>query len=43
MGVVETEFGFHVMKVSGKNDAVLLGTVAQKIQARHDLLWAQLT
>ncbi len=33
MGVVETEFGFHVMKVSGKNDAVLLGTVAQKIQA----------
>lgn len=33
MGVVETEFGFHVMKVSGKNDAVLLGTIAQKIQA----------
>jgi peptidyl-prolyl cis-trans isomerase D len=31
--VVETEFGFHVMKVSGKNDAVLLGTIAQKIQA----------
>lgn len=33
MGVVETEFGFHVMKVSDKNDAVLLGTIAQKIQA----------
>jgi peptidyl-prolyl cis-trans isomerase D len=33
MGVVETEFGLHVMKVSGKNDAVLLGTIAQKIQA----------
>jgi len=32
MGVVETDFGFHVIKVSAKYDAVLLGTVAQKIQ-----------
>ena len=32
IGVVETDFGFHVIKVSGKNDAVLMGTVAQKIQ-----------
>lgn len=31
-GVVETDFGFHVMKVEGKNDAVLLATVALKIQ-----------
>ena len=31
-GVVETEFGFHVMKVEGKNDAVLLATVALKVQ-----------
>ncbi len=31
-GVVETDFGFHVMKVDGKNDAILLATVALKIQ-----------
>lgn len=31
-GVVETDFGFHVMKVEGKNDAVLLATVALKVQ-----------
>lgn len=31
-GVVETEFGFHVMKVEAKNDAVLLATVALKVQ-----------
>jgi peptidyl-prolyl cis-trans isomerase D len=43
MGVVETEFGFHVMKVSGKNDAVLLGTVAQKIQASDETIDAAYT
>jgi len=32
IGVVETEFGFHVMKVSEKYEAVLMGTVVQKIQ-----------
>ncbi len=31
-GVVETDYGFHVMKVEGKNDAVLLATVALKVQ-----------
>ncbi|MBP9848275.1 MAG: peptidylprolyl isomerase [Flavobacterium sp.] len=32
IGVVETEFGFHVMKISEKYEAVLMGTVVQKIQ-----------
>jgi len=32
IGVVETDYGFHVIKVAAKYDAVLLGTVAQKIQ-----------
>ena len=32
IGLVETDFGFHVIKVSAKYDAVLMGTVAQKIQ-----------
>lgn len=31
-GVVETDFGFHVMKVDAKYDAVLLATVALKVQ-----------
>ncbi|ESU29642.1 peptidyl-prolyl cis-trans isomerase [Flavobacterium limnosediminis JC2902] len=32
MGVVETEFGYHVMKVDAKYDAVRLATVARKIE-----------
>lgn len=32
IGVVETDYGFHVIKVMDKYDAVLMGTVAQKIQ-----------
>lgn len=32
-GVVETEFGYHVIRVTGKNEAVQLATVAQKIEA----------
>ena len=32
MGVVETDYGFHVIQVLDKYEAVLMGTVAQKIQ-----------
>jgi peptidyl-prolyl cis-trans isomerase D len=32
IGVVETDYGFHVIRVMDKYDAVLMGTVAQKIQ-----------
>ena len=32
IGVVETDFGFHVIKVSDKYNAVLLGTIVQKIE-----------
>ncbi len=32
IGLVETEFGYHVIKVSDKYNSVLLATVAQKVQ-----------
>ena len=32
IGVVETDFGFHVIKVTDKYNSVLLATVAQKIE-----------
>jgi peptidyl-prolyl cis-trans isomerase D len=32
IGVVETDYGFHVIQVLDKYNAVLMGTVAQKIQ-----------
>ncbi|ESU21044.1 peptidyl-prolyl cis-trans isomerase [Flavobacterium enshiense DK69] len=32
MGIVETEFGYHVIKVDAKYDAVRLATVARKIE-----------
>ncbi|WP_313807415.1 peptidylprolyl isomerase [Flavobacterium sp.] len=32
VGVVETEFGFHVIKVDAKYDAVRLATIARKIE-----------
>ncbi|MGV3460367.1 MAG: peptidylprolyl isomerase [Flavobacterium sp.] len=33
MGVVETDFGYHVIYVTGKNDGVRVATVAQKIES----------
>jgi len=32
IGLVETDFGFHIINVTDKQDAVLMGTIAQKIQ-----------
>lgn len=32
IGVVETDFGFHVIKVTDKYNSVLLATVAQKVE-----------
>lgn len=32
IGLVETDYGFHVIKVTDKYNSVLMGTVAQKIQ-----------
>ena len=32
IGVVETDYGFHVIKVTDKYNSVLMGTVAQKIE-----------
>jgi peptidyl-prolyl cis-trans isomerase D len=32
IGIVETDFGFHVIKISDKYSAVLLGTIAQTIE-----------
>src|SRR5690606_15784051 len=30
-GVVETDFGYHVIRVAGKNEAIQLATIAQVI------------
>jgi peptidyl-prolyl cis-trans isomerase D len=32
IGLVETEFGYHIINITGKEDAVRLATIAQKIQ-----------
>ena len=32
IGLVETEFGYHIINVTGKEDAVLLATLASKIE-----------
>ncbi len=33
VGLVETEFGYHIIKVTDKQDAVSLATIARKIEA----------
>ena len=46
IGLVETEFGYHIIKVTDKQDAVKLATIAQKIQpseATNDKIYTQAT
>ena len=33
LGLVETEFGFHIIKVTDKQDAIRLATIARKIES----------
>lgn len=46
VGLVETPFGFHVIKITDKQDGIRLATVAQRIEASEatsDKLFAQAT
>lgn len=46
VGLVETQFGFHIIKVTDKQDGIRLATVAQKIEASEatsDKLFTQAT
>ena len=46
VGLVETDFGFHIIKVTDKQDGVRLATVAQKIEASEatsDKMFTQAT
>ncbi len=46
IGLVETDFGFHIIKVTDKQDGIRLATVAQKIEASEatsDKIFAQAT
>ncbi|WP_338646412.1 peptidylprolyl isomerase [Flavobacterium sp. KS-LB2] len=46
VGLVETDFGFHIIKVTDKQDGIRLATVAQKIEASEatsDKMFTQAT
>lgn len=46
IGLVETEFGYHIIQVTDKQDAVRLATIAQKIEpseATNDKIYTQAT
>ncbi|RDI52327.1 peptidylprolyl isomerase [Flavobacterium glaciei] len=46
VGLVETDFGFHVIKITDKQDGIRLATVAQKIEASEatsDRIFTQAT
>jgi peptidyl-prolyl cis-trans isomerase D len=46
IGLVETDFGYHIIKVTDKQDGIRLATVAQKIEASEttsDKIFAQAT
>jgi peptidyl-prolyl cis-trans isomerase D len=46
IGLVETDFGFHIINVTDKQDAVKLATIAQKIEASestNDNIYTQAT
>lgn len=46
IGLVETEFGYHIIQVTDKQDAVKLATIAQKIEpseATNDKIYTQAT
>lgn len=46
VGLVETDFGFHIIKVTDKQDGIRLATIAQKIEASEatsDKIFAQAT
>ncbi|CAM4050877.1 MULTISPECIES: peptidylprolyl isomerase [Flavobacterium] len=38
IGVVETDYGFHVIKVSAKYDAVRLATISKKVEASNETI-----
>jgi peptidyl-prolyl cis-trans isomerase D len=46
IGLVETQFGYHIIQVTDKQDAVRLATIAQKIEpseATNDKIYTQAT